>query len=82
MKTFFLGAVVGIGCCYISSMIASVIEKAKFLAWVREQGLEYAKGDADSRYAIEIAYALKDAKNISTKIIHHDKEEFKDSDII
>jgi hypothetical protein len=86
VKTFFLGAVVGVGCCYISSVIASVIEKAKFLAWIREQGLDYKNADAPSRHALEMAYVFKDVPNTSLEIIDNTKEkeeqEFKNSDIV
>lgn len=86
MRTFFLGAVVGIGCCYFSSMIASVIEKAKFLAWLREQGIDYKNANAASRDALELAYIFKDFPNTSLEIIDNTKEkqeeEFKDSDIV
>ena len=71
MISIITGILIGVGLCYVGTLIADLIKVRKFIAWMQAKGIDPWKMDKDSLRAARIAYMVENMPNVSIEVSHN-----------
>ena len=71
MISIITGILIGVGMCYVGTLIADIIKTRRFMKWLRNRGLDPYALDNDSIRAVRIAYIMENVPNVSIEVSHN-----------
>ena len=79
MISLFTGILIGIGICYLGSLIYDIVKFYNFKAWLRMKNVDIKSLDEENMRAAMTAYNLRKVPNVTIDLVDHiDKTESTD----
>jgi hypothetical protein len=79
MISIFTGILIGIGICYLGSLIYDIVKFYNFKAWLRMKNVDIESLDEENMRAAMTAYNLRKVPNVTIDLVDHiDKTESTD----
>ena len=69
MISLFTGILIGIGICYLGSLIYDVVKFYNFKAWLRMKNVDIESMDEENMRAAMTAYNLRKVPNVIVELI-------------
>ena len=69
MITLFTGILIGIGICYLGSLIYDIVKFYNFKAWMRSRNIDIDSLDEPNMRAAMTAYNLRKVPNVIVELI-------------
>jgi hypothetical protein len=74
MISIFTGILIGIGICYLGSLIHDVVKFYNFKAWLRMKNVDIESMDQENMRAAMTAYNLRKVPNVTIDLVADNPE--------
>lgn len=80
MISLFTGILIGIGICYLGSLIYDIVKFYNFKTWLRSRNIDIDSMDEENMRAAMTAYNLRKVRNVTIELIP-DVDSVKDKEV-